>query len=158
MLLTTRRTLGGVCAKALNPGTTPENIVAAPTAPAAFRIVLLVVILASLGSSVVSDAHASLAVRERDADVLHHSLVLVVEDVAVQDVGADVALVARTHDQRVLPGRLAPEVLQPQRVLPDALQARVLRIHGAARVVDRARPARVLAARVQEPTDTARAD
>jgi hypothetical protein len=43
--------------------------------------------------SVVPVAHAAFAVRQRDADVLHHSLVLVVEDVAVQDEGADVALV-----------------------------------------------------------------
>ncbi len=46
----------------------------------------------------MSVSNAALPVRNADVDVLHHALVLMVQDVAVQDELADIALVPRPDD------------------------------------------------------------
>src|SRR5215813_7311375 len=79
-------------------------------------------------TSMMSRAHhAALPVRDRDADVLHHALVLVDENVTVEDEVADVALISRTHDDDVVAGRRL-RLLDEQRVFPHALEIGVLRI------------------------------
>jgi hypothetical protein len=47
---------------------------------------------------------AASAVRQRDADVLHDALVLVIENVAKKHEIADIAPVAAADDHRVSPG------------------------------------------------------
>src|SRR5262245_9337096 len=98
----------------------------------------------------------ALAVWKADADVLHHALVFVVEDVAVQHVFTDIALVASAHHEGVNPGTgvgiagsKAEEALHPQGVFPYALESRILGIHATARVIHRARRADILAIRVE---------
>lgn len=71
---------------------------------------------------------ATLAVRQGDPDVLHHALVLMIEDVAMQNELADIALVVRPHGDRVARRRIGAGILDPQRVLPDIFQAWILRI------------------------------
>lgn len=56
---------------------------------------------------VVAVAFIPAAIRQGNADVLHHSLVFMVQDVAVQYKVTDVALITGAHDQCVLAGRLA---------------------------------------------------
>src|SRR5215218_1604562 len=67
------------------------------------------------------------APRQDDRDVLHHALVLMVEDMAVEHELADIALVAGAHLQRIA-------LLDPYRVLPHALEAAILRVGPGERV------------------------
>jgi len=45
----------------------------------------------------------ALAVGHRDADVVHHALILVIQNVAMQDEISDIALVAGEDDDRISP-------------------------------------------------------
>ncbi len=78
----------------------------------------------------------------------------------MQYVVADLALVAGAHHHGVgaTLGSAAggDQALDPQRVLPDSLQARILRVHCAARVIDRPRQTHVLAVRVEDFDDLER--
>lgn len=74
---------------------------------------------------------AAVTVRNADADVLHHALVLVIEDVAMQHELADVALVAGAHIHLITLAVIrrcciAYRALDEQSVLPDPLEAGVL--------------------------------
>src|SRR3954470_1201452 len=89
-------------------------------------------------TSVVGVGDAALSVGNADGDILHHALVLMVEDVAVQDELADIALVPRPDDDLAnagrgvgQPRRRGDQALDPERILPDALQTGILRIDAA---------------------------
>src|SRR6202035_5751902 len=106
-----------------------------------------------------------MSIRQRDPDVLHHALVLMIEDVTVEHEVADVALVARADDDGVLARRSDRDVLDQQGVLPYALEAGILRIDDRIavlvllEVVDRARRADIrLAVRGNDPDDLERID
>src|SRR5271165_5717160 len=64
---------------------------------------------------------SALSIRQRDPDVLHHPLIFVIEDVAMQDKFADVTLITRSSNHVV-------SRLYENRVFPNALKAGVLRI------------------------------
>ena len=52
----------------------------------------------------MAGGYASATVRQLDADILHHALILMIEDVAVQDEVADIAPIAAAQDKvRLLP-------------------------------------------------------
>jgi hypothetical protein len=68
-------------------------------------------------TSMVAMGDAAMPVGERDADVLHHALVLVIEDVAMQHEIADVALVrVRTTIVYSPTGTLGPATFLTKRV------------------------------------------
>ena len=64
--------------------------------------------------------HSAMSIRQRDPDVLHHPLIFMIEDVAMQNEVADVALITRAYDDRVHPRwpALWGNVLDEERVLP----------------------------------------
>src|SRR5439155_10992688 len=68
---------------------------------------------------------ASLAVRQGDTNVLHHSLIFMVEDVAVQDKIPNVPLISAARDRVITR-------LDEKRVTPDTFEVGVLRIVGLA--------------------------
>src|SRR5262245_43034401 len=69
-------------------------------------------------------------IRHHDADILHHPLVLMIEDVAMEDKVADVASIACANHDLIAAG------LDEYRVLPDAFQVRVLRVASLAGAAD----------------------
>lgn len=97
---------------------------------------------------------AAMAVRQGDPDVLHHPLVLMIENVAMQDELADVALVARPHGNRVTRRGVGAGILNPQRVLPDILQSRILRVA----VIIGTKGADIIAGRIDDLDDLERID
>jgi hypothetical protein len=74
--------------------------------------------------------HSAMSIRQRDPDVLHHPLIFMIEDVAMQNEVADVALITRAYDDRVHPRwpALWGNVLDEERVLPYAFESGVLRV------------------------------
>jgi hypothetical protein len=72
-------------------------------------------------SSVMPGRDAARSVRNSHPDVLHHSLVFVIQDKTVKDEIADIPAIARAGDDRVAG-------LDEQRVAPRLIQVGVLRI------------------------------
>src|SRR5215475_3078477 len=68
--------------------------------------------------SMVAMGNAAMAIGQRDANVLHHPLILVIENVAMKHEVADIALVAGAHHDRVLPRWTARQIFDEERVLP----------------------------------------
>jgi hypothetical protein len=80
------------------------------------------------------------AILNLNLHILHHALILVVKDVTMQHELADIALIARAdldgvHRGREFAREISPifdQILDPERVLPDAFQSGILRIDRAA--------------------------
>lgn len=98
----------------------------------------------------------ALAVWQADADVLHHALVFVIEDVAVQHVFPDIALVASAHHNCVDAFRIGlgrDQTLNPERIFPNPLQPRILRVRRATSIIDGPCEADIPAVRVENLDD-----
>jgi len=92
-------------------------------------------------------------IRQRHGDdVLHHTLVLRVEDVAVQDVLTDVAPVSGAEDHHIrseVAVRPA-HTLDPNGILPNALEPRVIGVRRASIVIDGVRRTYVFSVGIED--------
>ena len=107
----------------------------------------------------VANRVSSHSIWKADADVLHHALVFMVKDVAMQNIFADISLIAGANDDGVKSfwWRIRRyQALNPKGIFPNAFQTRILRVHLAASIIDRAGRTDILAIGVEDFDDLER--